>query len=173
LLTDEDQIFFLQHKEIGELIDSGDTEKWLSIANERRKIYPELQQMSFADVSFGIPVPVKTNNDRENSELAGVPVSRGVVEGRVRLVSSMNEARFLKEGEIIVARMTDIGWTPFYSVISGLITEIGSPLSHGAVVAREYGLPAVVSMKGAMSVLQTGQLIRLDAIKGKVDVVRE
>jgi pyruvate,water dikinase len=97
--------------------------------------------MSFADVSFGIPVPVKTNNDRENSELAGVPVSRGVVEGRVRLVSSMNEARFLKEGEIIVA--------------------------------REYGLPAVVSMKGAMSVLQTGQLIRLDAIKGKVDVVRE
>ena len=171
LLTDEDQLFFLQHKEIGELLHSGDKQKWISIANERRMIYPELQQMSFADVSFGIPVPEEADNERENSELQGVPVSRGKVEGRVRLVSSMDDARLLREGEIMVARMTDIGWTPFYSVIAGLITEIGSPLSHGAVVAREYGLPAIVSMKGAMSGLQTGQMIHLDAIKGKVELL--
>jgi pyruvate,water dikinase len=80
----------------------------------------------------------------------------------------MAEARLLKKDEIMVARFTDIGWTPFYNVVVGLITEIGSPLSHGAVVAREYGLPAIVSMKGAMSSLETGQTIRLDAIKGEV-----
>ncbi len=168
LLTDEDQIFFLQHREIGELIESQD-KKWISVANERRSIFPEYQKMSFADVSFGIPVPVETNKEMMNGDLTGVPVSRGMVKGRVRLVRSMDEARLLKEGEIMVARMTDIGWTPFYSVISGLITEIGSSLSHGAVVAREYGLPAVVNMKGAMKSLQTGQMIRLDAIKGRVE----
>jgi len=71
----------------------------------------------------------------------------------------------------MVSKFTDIGWTPFYSVIGGLITEIGSPLSHGAVVAREYGLPAVVSMKGAMTSLKTGMRIRLNATRGEVTIL--
>jgi pyruvate,water dikinase len=83
----------------------------------------------------------------------------------------MKEARKLQEGEIMVSRYTDIGWTPFYSIISGLITEIGSPLSHGAVVAREYNLPAVVSVKGALNSLKDGQEVRLDAIRGKVEIL--
>ena len=83
----------------------------------------------------------------------------------------MAEASLLKKEEIMVARFTDIGWTPFYGIVAGLVTEIGSPLSHGAVVAREYGLPAIVSMKGAMSALITGQRIRLDAIKGEVTIL--
>jgi len=69
----------------------------------------------------------------------------------------------------MVASFTDIGWTPYFSIISGLITEIGSPLSHGAVVAREYGIPAVVGAKGARKFLHNGDRIRVDGKRGMVE----
>ena len=119
----------------------------------------------------GLPVPEEERKLLPKGELTGIPVSRGIVEGKVRLVANLSQARSLKKDEIMVARFTDIGWTPFFNVIAGLVTEIGSPLSHGAVVAREYGLPAIVSMKGAMTTLHTGQMIRLDAIKGEVTIL--
>ena len=71
----------------------------------------------------------------------------------------------------MVASFTDIGWTPYFSIISGLITEIGSPLSHGAVVAREYGIPAVVGAKGAKKFLITGDRVRLDGEKGLIEKI--
>lgn len=171
LLTDQEQIYFLQHSEIGKLITSDNPEYWIRKANQRRKIYPVMQTLSFPDLSFGIPVPEVEDHVADEGGLRGIPVSQGIVTGKVRLVKSMKDAKLLEKDEIMVARFTDIGWTPFYSVLGGLITEIGSPLSHGAVVAREYGLPAVVSMKGAMSTLKNGQEIELDAVKGTVEVL--
>ncbi len=172
LLKDPDMIFFLTHEELANLAEGKEKEKWLYIAEERRKLYPEMMQLSFADIVFGIPVPEEDEGTvSRDGRLTGIPVSRGMTEGRVRLVRSMEEAKQLQQGEIMVSRYTDIGWTPFYSIISGLITEIGSPLSHGAVVAREYNLPAVVSVKGAMENLKDGQFIRLDAINGKVQIL--
>ncbi len=171
LLQDADQIFFLTHEELGRLIDGEEKQKWLYLAEERRKLYPEMMQLSFPDISFGVPVPEEHDSNMRDGKLTGIPVSRGITEGRVRLVRSMEEARKLQQGEIMVSRYTDIGWTPFYSIIRGLITEIGSPLSHGAVVAREYNLPAVVSVKGALNTLKDGQQIRLDAIRGKVEIL--
>ncbi len=172
LLNDPDMIFFLTHEELGLLVQGKEKEKWIYTAEERRKLYPEMMKLSFADLSFGIPVPEEEEATADrNGNLTGIPVSRGLTEGRVRLVRSMDEAKKLQQGEIMVSRYTDIGWTPFYSIISGLITEIGSPLSHGAVVAREYNLPAVVSVKGAMDNLKDGQYIRLDAINGKVEIL--
>jgi pyruvate,water dikinase len=173
MLDDADQIFFLQHAEIGDMLRSGQFDFWKKIASDRRNNYKHLQQLSFPDVSFGIPVPFEENKVQHDGELSGVPVSQGIAIGPVHIVQTMDEAKKLKKGEIMVARFTDIGWTPFYGIISGLITEIGSPLSHGAVVAREYGLPAVVSMKGALQKLRTGQLIKLDATKGMVEIIQE
>ena len=73
----------------------------------------------------------------------------------------------------MVAKFTDIGWSPYYSIISGLITEIGSSLSHGAVVAREYGLPTIVNVKAATKVLKNGDRIRMNAAKGTVMLIRD
>ena len=174
LLDDEELIFFMTHQEIGELLSLEETKSYNEKAKARKKLYPEMQRLSFPDLSFGIPVP-ETETDskaKHSGNLVGIPVSQGIVEGKVRLVNNLEEARKLEKNEIMVAKFTDIGWTPYYSVISGLITEIGSPLSHGAVVAREYGLPAVVSMKGAMAILKTGQQIKLDAVKGEVIVIK-
>ncbi|NOY51265.1 MAG: hypothetical protein GXO88_11990 [Chlorobi bacterium] len=174
LLFDKDHIFFLTHEEIGQLIVNEDKKHWMRLARDRYKLYPEMKKLQFDDLVYGIPFPVDDEKAPEvsvNGKLHGIPVSRGNIISEVRIVNEISDANKLKKGEIMVARFTDVGWTPYYGLISGLITEIGSPLSHGAVVAREYGLPAIVSLKDATSLLKTGQKIKMDAVKGTVEIL--
>jgi len=170
LIDDPDQIYFLTHEEIGILLRDHNPE-WKLKANKRRSILPELDNLIFEEVSFGIPEPLEQEVKIEihEGQLMGTPVSGGVVEGRARIIHSLADAEQLLEGEIMVASFTDIGWTPYFSIIAGLITEIGSPLSHGAVVAREYGIPAVVGAKGSKRFLRDGDLVRLDGNRGIVE----
>ena len=127
--------------------------------------------MSFDDIYVGKPIANRYDDTPSDEKLRGVPVSNGLCEGVVRVVYTADDANLLQKGEIMVARFTDIGWTPYYSVVNGLITEIGSSLSHGAVVAREYGLPAIVNVKGATKLLKNGDRISMDASKGIVTIV--
>jgi len=170
-LDDEDQLFFLSHEEIGNLISEGKELYWKNKAENRRQLFPDMNKLFFADLSFGIPVPEEPSFLHTDEDLIGIPVSVGITEGVVRIVKSLEDASDLQKGEIMVANYTDVGWSPFFSIISGLITEIGSPLSHGAVVAREYGIPAVVSVKGAMNNLTTGQRIRLNGKTGEIVIL--
>jgi len=171
LLDVPDQIFFLMHDEIGELINSQTPEKLKTLSRQRMELYPEMKKLVFEDLYYGVPIPDESVPGIKDGNLAGIPVSHGKVEGKARLISKPEHAANLKPGEIMVVEFTDIGWTPFYSVAGGLITEIGSPLSHGAVVAREYGLPTVVSVKGAMDAIKDGQTVKLDAMTGVVEVL--
>lgn len=84
------------------------------------------------------------------------------------MVADERDAALLQKGEIMVAHYTDIGWSPYYSIISGLVTEIGSALSHGVVVAREYALPTVVNTPDAMNFIHTGDKITIDGNTGSV-----
>jgi pyruvate,water dikinase len=88
-----------------------------------------------------------------NGALAGIPVSAGAVEGRARVILNLEDAVF-EEGDILVTKFTDPGWTPVFVSIKGLVTEVGGMMTHGAVVAREYGLPAVVGVENATKVDQ-------------------
>ncbi len=166
VLTDKDLIYFLTHSEIGELIDGNTT--LLADAERRRKAYAIQEELSFDDIYIGKPTADVFDVGQNDGVMKGVPVSNGECEGIVRVVYSIDDANKLQKGEIMVARFTDIGWTPYYSIVNGMITEIGSSLSHGAVVAREYGLPAIVNMKGATKLLKNGDRIRMDAGKGTV-----
>ncbi len=84
------------------------------------------------------------------------------------MVTQLEGAEALREGEILIASVTDVGWSPYFSLIAGLVTDVGSAVSHGAVVAREYGLPAVVNTRIATQVFQTGDRIVLDGEQGVV-----
>lgn len=168
LLTDTDLIYFLTHSEIGKLIDGDATLP--TIAIKRRKAHAIQEGLSFDDIYIGKPTAGVFNVEQNDGVMKGVPVSNGECEGIVRVVYSIDDANKLQKGEIMVARFTDIGWTPYYSIINGMITEIGSSLSHGAVVAREYGLPAIVNLKGATKLLKNGDRIKMDASKGTVIV---
>jgi pyruvate,water dikinase len=100
--------------------------------------------------------------------LQGMGISRGTVTGTVRVMRSLDEAGRLGPGDILVARTTDPGWTPLFMKAGGLVMELGGMLSHGAVVAREYGLPAVVNVQGATTVLRDGDRVTIDGTRGVV-----
>jgi pyruvate,water dikinase len=102
--------------------------------------------------------------------LAGSPVSAGTVKGRARVILKLEEAH-LNKGDILVASYTDPSWTPLFPLAAGLVTEVGGLMTHGAVVAREYGIPAVVGVDGATQKIADGQWIRVDGTKGIIEFV--
>lgn len=165
LLPDTDCIYFLLQDEVGQLLN-GDT-ALIKKAIARRRLFPQQVNMKFPDVVLGIPKPLApTQSDCNATHFQGTPVSRGTVTGKARIVRNEEDAAQLQNGEIMVAACTDIGWTPFYNIIGGLVTEIGSALSHGIVVAREYALPAVVNVENALQNIHTGDEITIDGNSG-------
>jgi rifampicin phosphotransferase len=106
----------------------------------------------------------------KDGELSGVPISPGVVQGRVKVLHTA-DAKPLLPGEILVARATDPGWTPLFINAAGIILEIGGALQHGAVVAREYGTPCVSGVDDATNLLKDGQLVEVDGSNGVVRVL--
>ena len=102
--------------------------------------------------------------------LQGIPASRGVLSGRVRVLDNIDDIWRVRAGDILVVPRTDPGWTPVFRKIGGLITETGGLLSHGAVVSREYGIPAVTNIHNACRIFKTGQTVKIDGSKGTVTV---
>ncbi len=171
LLDDPDQVFFLTHQELGTLIEEPGA--WgRETAQKRRELFPSMFDFQFDDFTWGIPEPMGSavETAERGGTLQGIPVSAGVVTGRAHVINSLSDAEQLAPGEIMIASYTDIGWTPYFSTIAGLITEIGSTLSHGAVVAREYGIPAVVSVRGAKSHIRTGDTLTMDGKRGVIEL---
>lgn len=103
--------------------------------------------------------------------MKGTTLSRGKVFGRARVVLSLEDAKNLQQDEIMIAGYTDIGWSPYYAIIGGLVTEVGSALSHGAVVAREYSLPLISNVLHVTSKIKTGDMLALDADAGTITIV--
>jgi pyruvate,water dikinase len=102
--------------------------------------------------------------------LVGLPVSAGTVEGRARVILDLAAAD-LDEGDILVTPYTDPSWTPAFVAIKGLVTEVGGVMTHGAVIAREYGLPAVVGVDHATQRIRDGQRIRVHGTEGYVEIL--
>jgi pyruvate,water dikinase len=167
LLPEAELMYFLTHDEIGRLVRSRDPglgEK----AAQRRSAYGRQRGLEFPPLFQGSPLPLEPEPKIPDGELAlaGKPVSRGVVEGTARVVRSLEEAAAVRPGEILIAPVTDVGWTPCFNLIAGIATDLGSVISHGAVIAREYGLPAVVNLKTATRTFQTGDRVVLDGDRG-------
>jgi rifampicin phosphotransferase len=102
--------------------------------------------------------------------LIGLPVSAGTVEGRARVILDMAEAE-VEPGDILVTAHTDPSWSPLFVAVAGLVTEVGGQMTHGAVIAREYGLPAVVGVEQATRLIRDGQRIRLHGTEGYVEIL--
>src|SRR5207302_2132752 len=107
------------------------------------------------------------------SQFSGVAGSPGTITGVARLIRGPEEFGELQSGEILVAPLTNPVWTPLFAIAGGLVTEVGGILSHGAIVAREYGIPAVMGVAGATKVIQGGQRITVDGNRGLVSLAGE
>jgi len=171
LLPDTDAIYFLTQDEVGRVLrgETGLSKKALA----RRRLFPQQMELRFPDVCLGMPRPIEAQQtDTTATRYTGTPVSRGIVTGPAHIVLSEDDANHLQPGEIMVAACTDVGWTPYYDIIGGLITEIGSALSHGIVVAREYALPSVVNVPNALNNIHNGDIITLDGNTGTI-IIKE
>ena len=118
----------------------------------------------------GIRVPAGFCVTTDAGALVGLPVSAGVIEGRARVILDMAQAD-LEAGDILVTAYTDPSWTPLFVAITGLVTEVGGLMTHGAVIAREYGLPAVVGVVDATRLIPDGQRIRVHGTDGYVEIL--
>jgi phosphohistidine swiveling domain-containing protein len=119
----------------------------------------------------GVPPPVVMPPSGGHL-MRGLAASPGVVDGRARVLVREDEMDALQPGEILVVHTTDVGWTPLFLVAAGVVTELGGPLSHAAVVAREFGVPSVVNVVGATRAIRTGDLLRVDGDRGVVALER-
>lgn len=172
ILPDADLIFFFTHQELKKLIFDEDT-KLIKTALSRRMLFPHQQELQYNEVYTSKPTPVDTFNVSalEGDVINGIPISRGKIEGIARVVKCLDDAKKLKKGDIMVAKFTDIGWSPYYCLISGLVTEVGSALSHGAVVAREYSIPLVSGIANATDKIKTGDSICVNGYNGTVTIL--
>jgi pyruvate,water dikinase len=167
-LPDADLVFFFTHGEL-ERLAQGPQRELVRRAQQRRRLHPRKMATEFPRVCQGKPTPVAASEVTVGGDaMQGTPLSRGVAIGRARVVRSLEEAEAMQPGEILVTLFTDVGWTPFFSRAAGLATEVGSVLSHGAVVAREYGLPAIAGLPGVTRRFKTGDLLRLDGNTGEL-----
>ncbi|RMD96471.1 MAG: hypothetical protein D6816_18865 [Bacteroidetes bacterium] len=167
-----DDIWFLPWQEVLAIWDDTDT-NWQARIQQRRADLERFQKLTppLIITSDGETPAVQYEvADAPEGALLGSPVSPGVVEGIVHVVHDP-QTETLAPGEILVAPYTDPGWTPLFINAAGLIMEVGGQLTHGSVVAREYGIPAVVGVRGATQRLHTGQRVRVDGNRGVVEVL--
>ena len=174
VLAQPDDIFFLRFEELaGENDERGMMkDEWRRIVAERRLAYERermRRQIPRVLLSDGRAFYEGLGADSSDGALSGSPVSPGVVEGAVRVVFDPRGAQ-LAPGEILVCPGTDPSWTPLFLTAGGLVMEVGGLMTHGSVVAREYGIPAVVGVHEATSRLHDGQRVRVDGTAGRVVV---
>lgn len=175
LLPDADLIFYLTHLEIGSVLN----EKCIDIvlkAQRRRRSFPEWKKFRFDEFQSGVMKPLnntterQTINDGDSSivQVKGTPVCEGNISGRACVVRDFAEVTKIQTGDILIAHSTDIAWSPYFPILGGVVTELGGLISHGAVVAREYGLPCIVGASNATSVINDGDTINMNAITGVI-----
>ncbi|MFO0563649.1 MAG: PEP/pyruvate-binding domain-containing protein [Polyangiales bacterium] len=168
-----DAAFFLEVDEVREFLRGAPLDV-AALSNARRAHY--LRDVARPDPpnSFvGAPPPLTHSLATHDAVLRGIAASGGAVRGRARIVRDPAHGSALQPGEILVVRVADVGWTPLFLTAAGVVTELGGALSHASLVAREYGVPAVVNVERATSILRDGQLVEVDGDGGVVRVLEE
>jgi len=166
VLSNANDVFFLTPSEALALARGDEAAQQtpaLIQTRKKRHIYDESQVAPDLVLGDG-----REFTGSQEGGLTGIGCSPGTVEGVARVLFDISEMATLKPGEILVAPHTDPGWTPLFLVCKAIVTEVGGFLSHGATVAREYGVPAVVNVKGATAQIHTGDFIRVDGTGGRI-----
>jgi rifampicin phosphotransferase len=171
VLREREDVFYLAFQELHDVVRTNRVDDQLI----------QLRKDAFVSYQALTPPRVLTSDgefmngayrrdDAPTGALVGLPVSAGTVEGRARVILDMAQAD-LEPGDILVTAHTDPSWTPLFVAVAGLVTEVGGLMTHGAVIAREYGLPAVVGVLDATRMIADGQRIRVHGTDGYVEIL--
>ena len=171
VLREKEDIFYLTFHELHDVVRTNQVDD--ELIRRRKEAFRSYQALTPPRVltsdGEGIAGAYR-RDDVPAGALVGLPVSAGTVEGRARVILDMAEAD-LEAGDILVTAYTDPSWSPLFVAIKGLVTEVGGLMTHGAVIAREYGLPAVVGVEHATRLIRDGQRIRVNGTDGYVEIL--
>jgi phosphoenolpyruvate synthase/pyruvate phosphate dikinase len=171
VLREKEDIFYLSFQELHDVVRANHVDDQL--IGQRKEAFRSYQALTPPRVltSDGeVIAGAYRRDDVPASALVGLAVSAGIIEGRARVIHDMAEAD-LEAGDILVTAYTDPSWSPLFVTIAGLVTEVGGLMTHGAVIAREYGLPAVVGVEQATRLIRDGQRIRVHGTDGYVELL--
>ena len=171
VIHEKEDIYYLTFEELHEVVRTNKLD--YQIVSKRKDEYKLHEKLTPPRVITSDGEIIAGEYKRENlpaKAIVGLAVSSGVIEGRARVILNMEDAD-LKDGDILVTSFTDPSWTPLFVSIKGLVTEVGGLMTHGAVIAREYGLPAVVGVENATKLIKDGQRIRVHGTEGYVEIL--
>jgi pyruvate,water dikinase len=171
VIHETEDIYYLTFEELRDVVRANKLD--YQIISNRKDEYELFEKLTLPRVITSDGEIFSGAYKRENlpaEAIVGLPVSSGVIEGRARVILNMEDAD-LEDGDILVTAFTDPGWTPLFVSIKGLVTEVGGLMTHGAVIAREYGLPAVVGVDNATKLIKDGQRIRVHGTEGYVEIL--
>jgi pyruvate,water dikinase len=171
VIHEKGDIYYLTFEELHEVVRTNKLD--YQIISKRKGEYRLYEKLTPPRVITSDGEIIAGKYKRENlpaKSIVGLPVSSGVIEGRARVILNMADAD-LEDGDILVTAFTDSSWTPLFVSIKGLVTEVGGLMTHGAVIAREYGLPAVVGVENATKLIKDGQRIRVHGTEGYIEIL--
>ncbi len=171
VIQEKEDIYYLTFAELHEAVRTNKLD--YQIVSTRKDEYKLYEKLTPPRVITSDGEIIAGEYKRENlpaGAIAGLPVSSGVTEGRARVILNMEEAE-LEDGDILVTPFTDPSWTPLFVSLKGLVAEVGGLMTHGAVIAREYGLPAVIGVENATKLIKDGQRIRVHGTEGYVEIM--
>ena len=171
VLHEKEDIYYLTFQELQEVVRTKKLDHQLIRARKaEHKFFEKLTPPRVITSDGEIIVGEYKREDLPIGAIVGLAVSSGVIEGRARVILNMEDAD-LEEGDILVTSFTDPSWTPLFVSIKGLVTEVGGLMTHGAVIAREYGLPAVIGVENATKMIKDGERIRVHGTEGYVEIL--
>ncbi|MFD1175824.1 phosphoenolpyruvate synthase [Paenibacillus puldeungensis] len=171
VIHEREDIYYLSFEELREAVRTNQLD--YQVISKRKDEYKLYEKLTPPRVITSDGEIIAGKYKRENlpaEAIIGLPVSSGVIEGRARVILNMEDAD-LEDGDILVTSFTDPSWTPLFISIKGLVTEVGGLMTHGAVIAREYGLPAVVGVENATKRIKDGQRIRVHGTEGYIEIL--
>jgi phosphoenolpyruvate synthase/pyruvate phosphate dikinase len=171
VIREKEDIYYLTFEELREVVRTNKLDyQIIGKRKEEHKLYEKLTPPRVITSDGETPSGEYKRENLPAGAIAGLPVSSGVIEGRARVILNMEDAD-LEDGDILVTSFTDPSWTPLFVSIKGLVTEVGGLMTHGAVIAREYGLPAVVGVENATKLIKDGERIRVHGTEGYVEIL--
>ena len=171
-LEREEDVWFVKVRDLWAHLDGTLQEDLRTIARRNRRYYQAYRNYQ-SDNEIGTSLSARREERRAEASIRGLGANNGVACGTARVIEDVSQIDRLREGDILVTRFTDTGWTPKFAILSGIVTEYGGILCHAAIVSREYGIPAIVCCEDAMKRIRDGQTIRIDGSSGSVDIVQE
>ncbi|MEV5114522.1 phosphoenolpyruvate synthase [Peribacillus frigoritolerans] len=171
VIHEKEDIYYLTFEELHEVVRTNKLDyQMISKRKDEYRLYEKLTPPRVITSDGEIIVGEYKRDNLMAEAIVGLPVSSGIIEGRARVILNMEDAD-LEDGDILVTTFTDPSWTPLFVSIKGLVTEVGGLMTHGAVIAREYGLPAVVGVVNATKLIKDGQRIRVNGTEGYIEIL--